>query len=108
MLAVPMLFTETLLRISQRYLPKNFFLFVLLNGFFCAALATILMIAATSLALLGLTHYTWPQIQYHYLIPAQILVFAEAFATGAVITAFAVAQPEAVMNFSIDDYLTGK
>lgn len=108
MLAVPMLFSETLLRISQRYLPKNFFLFVLLNGFFCAALATIVMIAATSLVLLGLTHYTWPQIQYHYLIPAPILLFAEAFATGAVITAFAVAQPEAVMNFSVDDYLTGK
>lgn len=108
MLAVPMLFSEVLLRICQRYLPKNFFLFVLLNGFACAALASILMMAATTLILLGLTHYTWPQIQYHYLIPAPILIFAEAFATGAVITAFTVSQPEAVMNFSVQEYLTGK
>jgi uncharacterized membrane protein len=108
MLAVPMLFAELLLRFCQRYLPKNFFIFVLLNGFACAAFATMLMIAATSLILLTLTHYTWAEIQYHYLIPAPILVFAEAFASGAVITGFTVSQPEAVMNFSVDDYLTGK
>jgi uncharacterized membrane protein len=108
MLAVPMLFAELLLRFCQRYLPKNFFIFVLLNGFACAAFATMLMIAATSLVLLTLTHYTWAEIQYHYLIPAPILVFAEAFASGAVITGFTVSQPEAVMNFSVDEYLTGK
>ncbi|MDD4927984.1 MAG: energy-coupling factor ABC transporter permease [Gallionella sp.] len=108
MLALPMLFGEGLLRFCRRYLPKNFFIFVLLNGFACAALACMLMMFATTLVLLALSHYTWPQIQYHYLIPAPILIFAEAFATGAVISAFTVSQPEAVMNFSIDDYLTGK
>lgn len=108
MLAVPMLFGEAMLRFARCCLPKNFFLFVLLNGFACAALATMLMMLATTLVLLALTHYTWPQIQYHYLIPAPILIFAEAFATGAVITAFTVSQPEAVMNFSVADYLTGK
>lgn len=108
MLGVPMLFGEGLLLVCRRYLPKNFFIFVLLNGFACAAFATMLMMAATTLVLLALTHYTWVQIQYHYLIPAPILIFAESFATGAVITAFTVSQPEAVMNFSVQEYLTGK
>lgn len=108
MLAVPMLFSEALLRFCRRYLPKNFFVFVLLNGFACAGLATSLMMAATTLVLLTLSHYTWPEIQYHYLIPAPILIFAEAFVTGAVITGFAVSQPASVMNFSEEEYLTGK
>ena len=108
MLAVPMLPGEILLRFARRYLPKNFFIFVLLNGFFCAALATILMMLVTTLVLLALTHYSWPQLQYHYLIPAPILVFAEAFATGAILTGFTVSHPEAVMNFSETEYLTGK
>jgi uncharacterized membrane protein len=108
MLAVPMLFSEALLRFCRRYLPKNFFIFVLLNGFACAALATSLMMAATTLVLLTLSHYTWPEIQYHYLIPAPILIFAEAFVTGAVITGFTVSQPASVMNFSEEEYLTGK
>ena len=108
MLAVPMLFSEVLLRFSQRYLPKNFFIFVLLNGFFSAGMATVMMIIATTLLLLGFTHYTFAEIQYHYFIPAPIITFAEAFATGAFITAFTVSQPEAVKNFSVADYLTGK
>lgn len=108
MLAAPMLFSEWLLRFSQRRLPKNPFLFFMLNGFACAAFATLVMIIATTLLLLSLSHYTWQEIQYHYYIPAPILMFAEAFTTGAVITAFAVSQPEAIMNFSVEDYLTGK
>jgi uncharacterized membrane protein len=108
MLAVPMLLSQALLRIAQRYLPKNFFIFVLFNGFFCAALSTMLMMFATTLILLMTTHYTWPQIQYHYLIPAPILIFAESFTTGAIITGFTVSQPNAVMNFSEAEYLTGK
>lgn len=108
MLAVPMLVSEWILRLSQRHLAKNLFLFVMFNGFACAAFAMVIMMAATTLVLLALSHYTWAQIQYHYFIPAPILIFAEAFATGAVITAFTVAQPEAVMNFSVEDYLTGK
>jgi len=108
MLAIPVLFSEWLLRFSQRHMPKNLFMFVLWNGFFCAACAIALMMAATTLLLLALTHYTWAEIQYHYFIPAPILIFAEAFATGAVITGFTVSQPEAVENFSDADYLDGK
>lgn len=108
MLAIPMLFSDWLLRFSQRNFAKHLFMFVLLNGFAGAALATMTMIAATTLTLLSLSHYTWAEIQYHYFIPAPILIFAEAFATGAVITAFTVSQPEAVMNFNVDEYLTGK
>jgi len=108
MLAIPILVSEGLLRFSQRRLPKNFFMFVLLNGFACAGLAIAMMMVATTLVLLALSHYTWPEIQYHYLIPAPILIFAESFATGAMITAFTVSQPEAIKNFSEQDYLTGK
>ena len=108
MLAIPMLFSEWLLRFCQRRLPKNFFIFVLLNGFVSAGIATAAMMLVITLMMLALSHYTWPEIQYHYFIPAPILIFAESFATGAVITGFTVSQPEAVKNFSVEDYLSGK
>lgn len=108
MIAIPVLFSEWLLRFSQRNLPKNLFLFVLWNGFVCAGLAILLNVIATTLLLLALSPYNWGEIQHHYLIAAPIILLTEAFMTGMLITAFTVFQPEAVLNFSDAEYLDGK
>lgn len=108
MIALPVFFSEGMLRIVQRHLPKNFFIFVLCNGFLCAGLSMILVVATATALLTGLSPNTWASVLRNYLIAAPIIIFAEAFATGALITAFAVAKPEAVFNFDADEYLTGK
>jgi uncharacterized membrane protein len=108
MIAIPVLFTEWLLRFSQSNLPKNLFFYVLWNGFLCAGLSIVLNVAATTLLLLLLSHYTWAEVQHHYLIAAPIIMLTEAFMTGMLITAFTVFQPEAVENFSNAEYLDGK
>ncbi|OIR14018.1 cobalt transport protein CbiM [mine drainage metagenome] len=108
MIALPVLFGDWLLRLSKRHLPKNLFLFVLWNGFFCGALSIVLNVLATTLLLLLLSRYTWAQIQYHYLVATPIIMITEAFTTGMLITAFTVFQPQAVMNFSDEEYLAGK
>lgn len=108
MIAMPVIFGEWLLRFSKRNMPKNLFLFVLWNGFACGAFTILLNVAATSLLLMALTPYTWPEIQHHYLRAVPVIVLAEAFTTGMMITAFTVFQPEAVMNFSDEEYINGK
>ena len=108
MIAIPVLFSVWLLHFSKRHLPKNLFLFVLLNGFVCAAISIVLNVTATTLLLLGLSHYTWGEIQHHYLVATPIIMLTEAFVTGMMITAFTVFQPEAVMNFSDEEYIIGK
>lgn len=108
MVAIPVLFSDWVLRFSKKHLPKNLFLFVLLDGFVCAAIAIILNALATTLLLLVFSHYTWAQIQYYYLVATPIIMLTEAVATGMMITAFTVFQPDAVMNFSDEEYLNGK
>jgi uncharacterized membrane protein len=108
MIAIPVLFTEWLLRFSQRNLPKNLFFYVLWNGFVCAGLAIVLNVATTTILLLLLSHYSWAEVQRHYLVAAPIIVLTEAFMTGMLITAFTVFQPEAVKSFSDAEYLDGK
>jgi uncharacterized membrane protein len=108
MIAIPVLFSEWLLRFSKRHLPKNLFLFVLLDGFVCAALGIMLNVLATTLLLLLLSHYTWGEIQHHYLVATPIIMLTEAFTTGMMITAFTVFQPAAVLNFSDEEYVNGK
>lgn len=108
MIALPVYFSEWMSRFIKRNLPKNFFIFVLCNGFLCGGLAMILVVAAATALLAGFSPNSWAHIQRNYLIAAPIIVFAEAFATGALTTAFAVSKPEAVFNFDADEYLTGK
>ncbi len=108
MISIPVLFAEWLLRFSKKHLPKNLFLFVLWNGFVCGALTIALNVATTTLLLLVLSRYTWPEIQRHYLFILPIFMLTEAFVSGMLITAFTVFKPEAVMNFSDEEYLAGK
>ncbi len=108
MIAVPVFFSEAVLRLSRRYLPKNFFVFTMGNGFLCAGFATLLTILSAALLMAIFSHYTWASVQHNYLVAAPIIMFAESFATGAIITGFALASPEAVFNFDVDEYLTGK
>lgn len=108
MIALPIYFSEMMLRFTRRHLPKNFFIFVLCNGFLCGGLAMILVVAFACLLLAGIGPNTWVSVQHNYLIAAPIIIFAEAFTTGALITAFTVSKPEAVLNFDVDEYLTGK
>lgn len=108
MIAIPVLFSEWLLRFSKRRMPKNLFLFVLWNGFLCGAVAVALNTFAATVLLLLLSHYNWGEIQHHYLMMAPIIMLTEAFLTGMLITAFTVFQPQAVMNFSDAEYIDGK
>lgn len=108
MIAIPVYFTEGMLRVARAYLPKNFFLFVLFNGFFCAGIGMICVIAAATLLLTWLSPYTWREVQHNFLVAAPIIIFTEAFATGVVVTGFVAAQPDTVFNFSEKDYLDGK
>lgn len=108
MIVVPVLFSDWLLRVVQRNLPKNFFVYVLVNGFLCGAFAMLLTVASATLLMLGLTAYTWQAIVYNYLIATPIIMLTEAFTTGVLITSFTVFMPEAVTSFSDKDYLDGK
>lgn len=108
MIAIPVLFSEWVLRMSRRHFPKNLFLYVLGNGFLCGGAAILLTVATATLMMLVLTPYKWEMITHNYLVATPIIMLTEAFTTGAMITAFTVFQPEAVLNFSDEEYLVGK
>ena len=108
LIAVPVFFSELLLRVSQRRLPKHFIIYVLGNGFFCAILAMVLVVLTTALLLAIFSSYSWPLMFGEYLAFAPVISFAEGFTTGMLITAFVLFSPEAVATFRDEDYLKGK
>lgn len=108
MIVVPVLFSEWVLRLTHKHMPKNLFLYVLGNGFLCGGAAIMLAVAAGTLVMLALSPHTWQSIQHNYLIAAPIIMITEAASTGIMITAFTVFKPEAVLNFSDEEYIIGK
>jgi uncharacterized membrane protein len=108
MVALPVYFSEAVLRFSQRFLPKNLFMFVIGNGFLCGGLAMLLTVLTAAVLLAVFTRYTWGAVLHNYLIVAPVIALTEAFACGALIAAFTVFSPQCVLNFSDKDYINGK
>ena len=98
---IPMFFSEVFLRISQRYLPKNPFVFLLFNGFAGAAVGNFFMYFAT-LVLLALVNFSWPAIHQSDYVSSLAFMYSEAFSTGAILAAFVVTKPEAVKNLVVN------
>jgi uncharacterized membrane protein len=106
--AVPILFTRTLLYLSQHWLAHNFFIYIFLNAFLAGALSMLLG-GLSAAAVLGLTHPPGPAGHpgdYLQMIP--LLMFGEAFVNGMAMTLLVAYKPRWVATFHDRWYLQGK
>jgi uncharacterized membrane protein len=106
--AVPVLFTRTLLYLSQRWLTHNFFIYIFLNSFLAGALSMLLCGLAAA-AVLGLVNPPGPAVpagDYLQMIP--LLMFGEAFVNGMAMTLLVAYKPRWVATFHDRWYLQGK
>lgn len=108
MVGVPVGLSYAVYRLAVRFLPHNFFVYVLGNGFFCGALAMAATVAVSSLLLLGFSPYSFHKIASEYLALAPLMMFAEAFFTGMLATSLVLFRPEWVTTFDDRRYLSGK
>jgi uncharacterized membrane protein len=92
----------------DRFLPRHFFIFVFLKGFFGAAFVVV-GIGVFSVLLYGLDGaYAWQHLLHEYLPYYLLLGFSEAWLSGAILTLMLVYFPGWVATFDDAVYLTGK
>ena len=105
---IPILLTQGLLRLSQWYLPHNFFIYILLNAFFAAGLSSLIAkLAVVALLLLaGVQQYG--AVAYEYLPYLPMMFLSEALINGMAMTMLVALRPEWVCSFDDDLYLKGK
>lgn len=105
---LPVVLTQGLLVLCQRYLPHNFFVYVYINGFLAAGLSILLAYFVGALVLLSsdATSIGWLNYQYFPYFP--LIFFSEAFLTGLVVTALVVLKPDWVCSFDDNMYLKNK
>jgi uncharacterized membrane protein len=91
-----------------RFLPRHFFVYIFVNGFFGAAL-TLIGIGILSTVLLALAGaYTWDYLVEEYLPYFLLLGFSEAWLSGMLMTLFIVYRPGWVLTFDDSSYLANK
>jgi uncharacterized membrane protein len=107
--ALPAAVSWGVFRLLARRLPNHFFVYVLGNGFFGAALSVAAVgLATTALMTLSGT-YTLDYLLTHYTPYATLLIsWAEAFSTGMAITVMAVYRPAWLETFDDARYVQNK
>ena len=105
---VPIMFSYGVLRLSQKTLPDNFFIYIFVCAFFGAGAA----IAVNRLVAIGLLSlidaYPNEQLIRESLQYIPMFMFPEAFVTGMLITIFVVYRPDWVATFDDERYIRGK
>ena len=101
---IPACWTLGLLAVCQRYLPRNLFVYLLLNGFFGASLAMIWVQFGATGILLALSDLSWAYLKQYYLPFGLMLSFPEGFITGAFLTMLVLFQPQWVYTFRDEVY----
>lgn len=92
-------------RASERFLPRHFFVYVFVNGFFGAALTVMSVGLVSCLVLAATDTYGYEYLFGEYLPVFLLLGFSEAWLSGMAITLFVLYRPRWVVSFDDAHYL---
>jgi len=106
--AIPIFVSYGILRLSQKRLPANYFVYIYVVAFFGAGIA-VAVSRLTAIALLSLVQaYPDSQLVTESLVYVPLFMFPEAFITGLLTSAFVIYRPDWVMTFDDERYIVGK
>lgn len=105
---VGVLASSGVLRFSERFLPRQIFVYIFANGFFGAALAILAVGLAASAVLVAAGAYSADYVFGEYLPYVGLLAFSEAWLSGMAMTLFVIYRPQWVATFDDSRYLPGK
>jgi len=101
-------FSQLFYSLLSRFLPKHFFVYIFVNGFFGAALTTICVGFSLTLFFALSDAYEWDYLISEYFPYFFLLAFSEAWLSGMVMTLFVVYRPAWVATFDDSRYLADK
>ncbi|HHO59766.1 MAG TPA: hypothetical protein ENJ64_05940 [Thiotrichales bacterium] len=105
---IPVMTAWGILKLSQKLLPDNFFIYIFVVAFFGAgvSIATSRLSAIVLLSLASV--YPDAKLFEESLQYLPLFMFPEAFVTGMLISVFVVYKPEWVATFDDERYIIGK
>jgi uncharacterized membrane protein len=108
MVAVPVATASLVLRLAERLLPPNFFIYVFVNAFLGAALSFAIEGVAGAILLVGGAGLPAALVFGEYVPYLVYLAFGEATLTGMILTLAVVYQPQWVASFDDARYIVNR
>lgn len=105
---VPITLTQILLILIRWYLPKHFFVYVLVNGFLTAGFVGIVSGYLAAGLLVASGAYTFAELDQTVLPFFPLMFLPEAFLNGWLLAVLVAFKPQWVYSFSDEQYLHGK
>ena len=107
-IVIPIIVSYSILKLSQKCLPDNFFIYIFICAFFGAGTAIAISRLSAITLLSVINAYPNEQLIEESLQYLPLFMFPEAFVTGMLITVFVVYRPDWVTTFDDERYIKGK
>lgn len=105
---LPVAVSWAIYRVVDRRLPNHLFVYIFLNCFFGAGVAIAVVGVAATLSAAAMAVYSLDYLFENYLPFYLLMAWAEAFATGMIMTLMVVYRPDWVATFDDRRYLDSK
>ena len=105
---VPITLTQILLILIRWYLPKHFFVYVLVNGFLTAGFVGVASGYLAAWLLIASGAYTFAELDQTVLPFFPLMFLPEAILNGWLLAVLVAFKPHWVYSFSDEQYLKGK
>ncbi|MFV2004246.1 MAG: energy-coupling factor ABC transporter permease [Gammaproteobacteria bacterium] len=107
-IVIPVFTSYAVLKLTQKILPDNFFIYIFVIAFFGAGIA-VAVSRFSSIILLSLVNaYPDARLIEESLLYTPLFMFPEMFVTGMLISIFVVYKPDWVITFDDERYIIGK
>ena len=106
--AIPVIFSFLFFRMTDRYLPNHFFIYIFISAFLGGALAMTMRNTALGITALLSGTYGPGDIHANLLPVSLLLLFPEAMLNGIAMTIFVVYRPQWVSTFDDRRYIHNK
>lgn len=108
MIILPIAVSRLFLKLFYRYGKANYFIFVWWNGYVCGALTMLLASLVNGWLIMASGKYSGFTMDNVYWAFLPTIISIESVLTGAFISGFAIALPNAVTHFNPDIYFAKK
>jgi len=105
---IPVWVCHSIFSLTDKKLPNNYFVYVLVNGFLGAALALLSCLVTSILFLLVTDTYSYQHIAYEYIPFLPLMLFPEALLSGLMMSIFVAYCPRWVSTFDDKRYINGQ